>query len=143
MITQPAQPITVVTDFIDRVVNGGDLSLIDQLWTEDLAWHGGSLGDMHGREALKTFMRNNATGAFSEMHLKVEEVLAVGSKVIVRFTNSGTQTGTFMGIPPTHKRAEWLGIGIYTVINGQIAEGWFGEDVLGMLTQLDIFKVPN
>jgi predicted ester cyclase len=141
MAQGPPTPVTVVSEFIERVVNGGDFSLIDQFWAEDLAWHGGSLGDIRGLAALESFMRHSGAGAFSGMHLKVEEILSVGSKVVVRFTNSGTQTGTFMGAPPSGKRAEWLGIGIYTVNNGRIVEGWFGEDVLGMLMQLGIVNL--
>lgn len=141
MAQPPAEPVTVVTQFIERVVNDGDFSLIDQLWADDLAWHGGSLGDIRGLAALKRFMQANAAGAFSGMHLRIDEIFSVGSKVVVRFTNSGTQTGRFMGAPPTRKRAEWLGIGIYTVVNGRIVEGWFGEDVLGMLIQLGIVNV--
>jgi predicted ester cyclase len=58
-------------------------------------------------------------------------------KVVVRFVNSGTQTGPFMGVPASGRRAEWLGIGIYRVVGGRITEAWFGEDILGMLLQLD------
>jgi len=141
MAQPPADPVTLVKRFIERVVNGGDLSLIDELWAKDLAWHGGSLGDLEGLPALKRFMHANAAGAFSGMHLRIDDIVSVGSKVVVRFTNSGTQTGSFMGAPPTGKRAEWLGIGIYTVVNGRIVEGWFGEDVLGMLIQLGIVNV--
>jgi hypothetical protein len=66
-----------------------------------------------------------------------------GNKVAVRFTNSGTQTGPFMGAPRTGKHAGWLGIGIYTVTCGKISEAWFGEDVLGMLVQLGIVNMPG
>jgi len=40
------------------------------------------------------------------------------------------------------KHAEWLGIGIYTVRDGDFTEGWFAEDILGMLTQLDATPTP-
>jgi predicted ester cyclase len=47
-----------------------------------------------------------------------------------------------MGNPATGKHAEWLGIGIYTVRDGRIAEAWFAEDILGMLQQLDAVAPP-
>jgi predicted ester cyclase len=75
------------------------------------------------------------------MHLEIHEVIASGDKVVLRFTNSGTNVSTFMGNPPTGKRAEWLGIGIYTVRDRRITEGWFAEDILGMLIQLDVLPV--
>src|SRR5262245_13649719 len=46
-------PVTVVRRFLDEVVNGDDLDLIDELWAEDLAWHGGSLGDISGLPAFR------------------------------------------------------------------------------------------
>jgi len=77
------------------------------------------------------------------MHLSVKDMVSAGNKVAVRFTNSGTQTGPFLGASPTGKHAEWLGIGIYTVTGGKISEGWFGEDILGLLTQLGIVNLPG
>ena len=77
------------------------------------------------------------------MHLSVRDVVAAGDKVVVRFTNSGTQTGPFLGAAPTGRHAEWLGIGIYTVTDGKISEGWFGEDILGMLIQLGLVNLPG
>ena len=47
-----------------------------------------------------------------------------------------------MGNPATGKHAEWLGIGIYTVRDGRITEGWFAEDILGLLLQLDAIVLP-
>jgi NAD(P)-dependent dehydrogenase (short-subunit alcohol dehydrogenase family)/predicted ester cyclase len=136
-------PVTVVRRFLTEVVNGGDLDAIDELWAEDLDWHGGSMGDIHGRTAYKQLMAANAAGAFTGMHLQEQEVIAAGDKVVVRFTNSGTQTGPFMGAPATGKHAEWLGIGIYTVTGGKITEAWFGEDILGMLLQLNAINLPS
>jgi hypothetical protein len=61
----------------------------------------------------------------------------VVGRFISDVVTSGTQTGPFMGAPASGRRAEWLGIGIYRVVGGRITEAWFGEDILGMLLQLD------
>ena len=37
----------------------------------------------------------------------------------------------------------WLGVGIYTVRDGRIVEGWFAEDVLGMFRQLGVVTLPS
>ena len=76
------------------------------------------------------------------MHLSVHDAIANGDQVVLRFTNSGTNVGPFMNRPATGKRAEWLGIGIYTVRAGRITEGWFAEDVLGLLLQLGALAAP-
>jgi acetyl esterase len=135
-------PVAVLRRFIDEVVNGGDLSALDELWAADLAWHGGSMGDIHGIEAYRAYLSASAAGAFTGMRLDVKEVITAGDQVVVRFTNSGTQTGPFMGAQPSGRHAEWLGIGIYTVHDGKISEAWFGEDILGMLLQLGAVSLP-
>lgn len=75
------------------------------------------------------------------MHLEIHEVIATGGKVVLRFTNSGINVNEFMSNPPTGKHAQWLSIGIYTVRDERIVNGWFAEDISGMLTQLDAFAV--
>lgn len=138
-----AAPEAVVRRFIDEVINGGNGDAIGEIWAEDLRWHGGSLGDIEGLEAYRAFAAANASDAFTGMHLDVKELLTVGNKVVVRFTNSGTQTGPFMGAAPSGVHAEWLGIAIYTVTDGKISEGWFGEDILGMLLQIGAVQLPG
>jgi predicted ester cyclase len=141
-VTVEEANLAVVRRFIDGAVNGGDLSVIEETWAEDMTWDGGSLGTFAGREAYTAFMSANVEGAFESMHLTVYDVIASGDKVVLRFTNSGMNIGPFMGRPATNKHAEWLGIGIYTLCDGRITEGWFCEDILGMLQQLDVPPSP-
>jgi acetyl esterase len=138
------EPATVVRRFIDEIVNGGggDVGALGDLWTDDLAWHGGSMGDIHGLDAFRDYLTANAAGAFTGMHLRVDDLISAGDTVVVRFVNSGTQTGPFMGAPATGRPAEWLGIGIYRITAGKISEAWFGEDILGMLLQLEAITLP-
>ena len=77
------------------------------------------------------------------MHLEIHEVIATADKVVLRFTNSGTNIGPFMCNPPTGKHAEWLGIGIYAVRDGRITQGWFAEDILSILLQLNLLAAPD
>ena len=134
--------IAVVQRFIDQAVNGRDPSIIDETWS-DLSWHGGSLGIFEGTAAFKTAFTANATSAWSNMHLEIHEVIATADKVVLRFTNSGTTIGPFMGNPPTGKHAKWLGIGIYTLRDGHITQGWFAEDLLSILTRLNLLAAPG
>ena len=139
--TPEERNIAVVRRFIDEAVNRGDIDAIDDTWARDMTWNGGSLGTFDGRDAYKSFFAANAGGAFADMHLNIHDVIAAGDKVVLRFANSGTNVEEFMGHPPTGKHAEWLGIGIYTVRDDRIVDGWFAEDILGMLAQLDATPV--
>jgi acetyl esterase len=142
ILSPAATPSAVVRRFIDKVVNGGDVDAVGDLWADDLVWHGGSMGDVHGIEAFRQHLKANASGAFTGMHLQIDDLIEAEDKVIVRFTNGGTQTGTFMGTPASGRDARWFGIGIYAVAGGRIGEAWFGEDILGMLLQLGAVTLP-
>ncbi|BCB82768.1 SDR family NAD(P)-dependent oxidoreductase [Phytohabitans suffuscus] len=135
-------PAAVVHRFVDEVVNGGRLELLPDLWTEDLRWHGGSLGETNGLAAYTEQLRGAREGSFTGMRLTVHDTVVQGDTVVIRFTNSGTQTGPFMGAPPTGRHATWLGIGIYHLRDGRIAEAWFGEDILGALLELGAISLP-
>ncbi|MEV7729656.1 ester cyclase [Streptomyces sp. NPDC087917] len=134
--------IAVVQGFFDDFVNGGDLSALDRYWTEDMVWRGGSLGEHRGLGNYRKFAEANATGAFTGMHLEMRQFLADGDTVVALFTNSGTNTGPFMGMPATDKSATWNGVGIYRIRDGKIAEAIFVEDILAMLLQLGITQLP-
>jgi hypothetical protein len=45
--------IAVVQRFIDQAVNGRQPSVIDETWSDDVIWHGGSLGTFEGRQHSK------------------------------------------------------------------------------------------
>lgn len=47
-----------------------------------------------------------AVGSFPGMRLTVHDTIVSGDEVVLRFTNSGTQTGELMGDPPSGKHAE-------------------------------------
>ena len=143
VMKEPLDPVAVVRRYLDEVVNGGSLDALREVWAPDGQWHGGSMGDRHGLAEMIAFASGGGAGAFSEMHLTVHDLVSADDKVVVRFTNSGRQTGPFLGAPATDRHATWLGIGTYTVTDGKITDAWFGEDILGMLLQLGVVTLPT
>jgi steroid delta-isomerase-like uncharacterized protein len=135
--------IDVVRRYIDRVVNQGDFSAVDEVCAEDMIWRGGSLGERRGLAAIKAFMAANIGAAFTEMHLEIKQIIADDETVVALFTNSGRNTGRFMGAPATGRFAKWLGTGIYLVRHGKIAEATFVEDILDLLLQLGVTALPS
>ena len=63
--TDGGAEVVVVRRFIDEVINGRQLDLVDELWSKDLVWHGGSLGEIHGLASYKAFLRAAADGALA------------------------------------------------------------------------------
>lgn len=128
--------VALVKRFVNEVINGGNIGLIDTIWTENMQWHCAGLPDTKGRQAYKQQMEAAVNGAFEDMHLDIIDVVADNDKVVLYFTNSGKNVREFMGHQATGKTAKWKGIGIYRIENGQIAEAWFVEDFIGMYNQL-------
>jgi steroid delta-isomerase-like uncharacterized protein len=71
-------------------------------------------------------------------HFTVEDLIAEGDRVVVRWTNTGTHIGNFAGIPATGRTFTIAGIDIYRVADGQLCEHWHVIDQLGMLGQLGL-----
>ena len=73
----------------------------------------------------------------------VEDVIAEGDRVVVRWTNAGTHVGEFAGIPPSSRTFTIAGVDIYRVADGKLAEHWHVVDQLSMLTQLGVLAMSS
>jgi steroid delta-isomerase-like uncharacterized protein len=135
MTTQmSADPKAVVRRFIDEVFVAGRFDAVDELVTEDFTPH--TWGPMpQGRDGLKQAIERVSAG-LSDASMTIDDLVAEGDLVAVRLTSSATQTGPFMGIPPTGKRYEIGEIHWFRLRDGRIAEHWHQADFLGMLRQL-------
>jgi steroid delta-isomerase-like uncharacterized protein len=88
-----------------------------------------------GPEGFREFYRQ-ISGGFPDYDIKVEEVIAEGNKVVLRFTFRGTNSGDYFGIPSTGKPVTMRFVEIFTVRDGQIAEIWHVANVLDVMQQL-------
>jgi len=82
-------------------------------------------------------------GGFPDMRLEVEDIVAQGDRVAVRWTFHGTHQGEFFGIPPTDTQVTMSAIEINRVEDGKVAEHWVELDQLGMLQQLGAIPSPS
>ncbi len=128
--------------FADEVLNGGNLALIDELVAPDFVDHSVSPGVPPNREGAKTFFAM-LRGAFPDLHVTINDVIAEGDKVVQRTTAHGTMTGAMMGMPPSGKSATWQQMHILRFADGKQVEHWAVIDQLGMLQQLGFAEAPG
>jgi steroid delta-isomerase-like uncharacterized protein len=79
-----------------------------------------------------------------DIHNSVEDVVAEGDKVVVRWFGSGTHTGAaLMGIPASGAQVTARGIYIMSFADGKIAEVWDNWDNLNVLQQIGGLPGPG
>ena len=121
---------------IRRLVEEGwaNPDILDELVAADFV----TLGGARGLDALKQFLSRVLTG-FPDARWAVEDIIAEGDKVVVRFKFSGTHTGEWRGIPPTNKQISFGGAHTYRIAGGKVAEAlWGHSDSFTMYPQLGV-----
>jgi steroid delta-isomerase-like uncharacterized protein len=125
-----------------ELLNLGQVDGVGELIAEDYQEHDPLPGQGAGREgALDRY--SLITTALAP-HFTVEDVVAEGDRVVVRWTNAGTHVADFAGIPPTGRTFTINGIDIYRLDDaGRIGEHWDVVDQLGMIQQLGLLPEPS
>jgi steroid delta-isomerase-like uncharacterized protein len=136
-VTQPPDNKLVVSRYYEEVLNQRNVELLDELAVEDYLEHDPFPGYSNGRADLKA-RAQVLHGAFDPLRITVEDVIAEGDRVVVRWMSSGTHTGDFLGIPPTGKQFSIAGIDIHALRDGRMAEHWHVIDQLGQMQQLGL-----
>ena len=75
-------------------------------------------------------------GAFSEIELDIQEVIAEKDKVLVHLRFRGVHSGAFGDYAATGKRFDVMVLDFFRMENGMIAEQWPAIDNLGLQQQI-------
>jgi len=86
--------------------------------------------------------------AFPDIHWNVEELIAEGDKVLVKWTWEGTHQNAFAQYSSTGKKMSNEGLGIFELKNGKIIKSYVLTDRLAFLQQLNVLpadpaKIPD
>jgi steroid delta-isomerase-like uncharacterized protein len=124
----------------EDVLNKRDLDLLDELVSPDYIEHDPLPGQGTGIPG----MRDRYTMLFNGLdpHFTINDVIADDDKVVVRWTNSGTNVGEFLGIPATDRSFSISGIDIYRLEDEKLAEHWHVVDMYSQLLQLGLLPAP-
>jgi len=123
-----------------EIYNNNDLDALTEVVSEDLLTPRIMLGIPTGIEGAKAAHRIMLAG-FPDYQTIIDDLFAEGDKVAARITMRGTNTGSFMGIPPTGRHVSFTGIYIARIANGKIVEHWGEEDGVSLLQQLGVLSI--
>lgn len=120
----------------DGVWNGEDPAVVADLVSEEYVIHDRELAQqLRGPELYRTLASMTRNG-FSDMTITIEDSVAAGDRVALRWTMTGTHDGSVFGLEPTGKRIEYSAIEIDRFEDGLLAESWVQADMLGLMEQL-------
>jgi steroid delta-isomerase-like uncharacterized protein len=85
------------------------------------------------KEVFATLLR-----AYPDIHIRVDDLIEEGDKVVARDTVTGTHLGEYMGLPATGKSVTYNEVFILRFSGGRIAETWGVVDVLAQMRQLGV-----
>ena len=124
--------------WFDQVWCQGCADVIDELLAPNCVIRG--LGeDQVGPQQFKPFFEAYRN-AFPDVKITVEETIAEGDMVAVRWSGVGTNKGDGLGFAATGKTARFSGMTFVRIADGKFVEGWNNFSQYEMLQQLD--KIP-
>jgi len=85
-------------------LNSKDLTTLESVGADDFVDNDAMPGMATDREGMINMM-HMFLGAFPDLNITVNHWVAEGDLVLGAMTTSGTQTGEFMGMPPSGKNS--------------------------------------
>ena len=122
MTATPPDTADVVDEFLTAqkaMYAGGPIDAVERLMADDIVWHvpGRSLiaGDFRGRDAVLGYFRKRRDLAGGSLRITRRDRMVVAD-VVVELADGQARIGG--------RQAQWRTVGVYRVLDGQIAEAW-------------------
>jgi steroid delta-isomerase-like uncharacterized protein len=112
-----------------------DVAALVAPYAENCVLESPTAGTILGREAIERVYRIWFT-AFPDIAVETEELLIVGDRVIQTLLVRGTDTGGFLGFPPTGKPIRVRGVFLFTLEGNQFVRERRILDFSSVLLQL-------
>src|SRR5260370_35439155 len=102
--------------------NHGDPAAVDRYVSPAYTLRTAEQGASSGREGIKAYIAAYLDG-FPDLHISIDQLLAVGDRVVGVFTFTGTHKGYLFGVTPTGRTISVRQIAIYRLEGGQVVCG--------------------
>jgi steroid delta-isomerase-like uncharacterized protein len=136
-----AHPKRIALQLIEELWNQKTPALIEALYAAQCVLHtpDGALHGLTGATQLYTAY----TTAFPDMCFTVEDVVAEGETVVIRYTFAGTHQGPLRGIAATGKPVAVAGMVLLRFAEGKVVEQRGVWDSLSLMQQLGAISVAE
>jgi len=124
----------IVRGFFGGAINTHDLDACAAYCSDAYVWHGAA-GDVVGLPSFKAALAG-FFAAFPDVQADILDLVAGTDRVAIRYRETATHRGDFMGVAATGVVARWEGMAIYRASHGLLVEEWSVADTLSLLTQI-------
>jgi predicted ester cyclase len=116
--------IAIVKCWFYELFAQANLALIDELLAPDFVSYdpSGQVG-ARGREAFKQWLRWYLA-SFTDAEWTLHDILEDGEKVVVRYSGLTTYRGGLFDLPSQQQRVKEMGVLIFRIREGKVAELW-------------------
>jgi predicted ester cyclase len=124
---------------LEAAFNHGDFSGVREFTSSDAISHDPTMSRaLQAMRGVEPFVRQVSTyrDAFPDLRFEVEDTIAEGDRVAVRWRAEGTHRGRLQGLAPTGVHASTTGISINRWQGGKAVESWVQWDNLGLARQI-------
>jgi steroid delta-isomerase-like uncharacterized protein len=122
----------LVRRFYKEVYGGWNMALVDAVVSPRFVSHDWPEGGPTGPQAFRDYY-SALRSAVPDARYVVDDLIAEGDRVVVRWRMLGTHERAFGDIPPTGRAITLKGIAVYRLEDGKLVERWVVSDVHGML----------
>jgi steroid delta-isomerase-like uncharacterized protein len=115
----------LVRQLFEEVIPAGEPAAMRDLVAVDFLDHDPLPGQPAGVEGAE-YVVATMHGAHPDLRFTVDDLVAEGDRVTIRWTLRGTNTGPMLGQPPSGQPVELSAIVIFRIVDGKIKERWAG-----------------
>jgi predicted ester cyclase len=125
----------LVRRFYREVYVDWSMALVDEVVSPRFTSHDWQDDGARGPLAFRDYYAA-IRSAVPDARYEVDDLIAEGDKVVVRWRLLGTHEGDFGGIAATGRAIALKGIAIYRVDSGMLMERWVVSDLHGLLEEI-------
>jgi predicted ester cyclase len=115
----------------EEIINAARVELVDELMGVEYLGPNGERGPAGFAATVQDLRRG-----FPDIAFTVEDLMAEGDRVAVRWRWSATHSGQFRTFAATNRHVTNTGIAIYEFRDGRVMRAWLETDRLGALQQI-------
>jgi len=124
----------LIEQLFNDVMNGRKLTLIDQIIDPAFVNHGipdAKPGPSGFKQVIEQFLQG-----FPDMKIFPEHIVSDGDLVATRGYWTGTNSGSFMGMPSSGKKVRVDYVDFWKIKNGKCVENWVQMDMMALMQQV-------